>query len=85
MVSTGENLERAREGDPDMYFPDGNATITRLLVRSLVPGSLPGKDIDDSITAILNYQQLDKPQNKCRIRLNSFVTDVRMRRIMGHQ
>ena len=72
-----ENLERAREGDPDMYFPDGNATITRLLVRSLVPGSLPGKDIDDSITAILNYQQLDKEQNKCRIRLNSFVTDVR--------
>jgi len=72
-----ENLERAREGDPDMYFPDGNATITRLLVRSLVPGSLPGRDIDDSITAVLNYQQLDKPQNKCRIRLNSFVTDVR--------
>ena len=72
-----ENLERAREGDPDMYFPDGNATITRLLVRSLVPGSLPGKDIEDSITAILNYQQLDKPQSKCRIRLNSFVTDVR--------
>ena len=72
-----ENLERAREGDPDMYFPDGNATITRLLVRSLVPGSLPGEDIDDAITAVLNYQRLDRPQNKCRIRLNSFVTDVR--------
>ena len=72
-----ENLERAGEGDPDMYFPDGNATISRLLVRSLVPGSLPGKDIDDAITSIMNYQQLDKPHNKCRIRLNSFVTNVR--------
>ena len=72
-----ENLARAREGDPDMYFPDGNATITRLLVRSLIPGSLPGKDIDDAITSIMNYQQLDKLHNKCRIRLNSFVTNVR--------
>lgn len=72
-----ENLARAREGDPDMYFPDGNATITRLLVRSLIPGTLPGKDVDDALTAILNYQQLDKSQNACRIRLNSFVTDVR--------
>ncbi|MDB3993759.1 NAD(P)-binding protein [Gammaproteobacteria bacterium] len=72
-----ENLARAREGDPDMYFPDGNATITRLLVRSLIPRSLPGKDMDDALTAVLDYQQLDKSRNDCRIRLNSFVSDVR--------
>lgn len=72
-----ENAERAREGDPDMYFPDGNATITRLLVRSLVPGVVPGEDMDDVISAVLDYQKLDRNQNDCRIRLNSFVTDVR--------
>ena len=72
-----ENAERANEGDPDMYFPDGNATITRLLVRSLIPGSMPGNDMEDVVTATLNYQQLDKQSNNCRIRLNSFVTDVR--------
>ena len=72
-----ENAERAREGDPDMYFPDGNATITRLLVRSLVPGAVPGEDMDDVVSAVLDYQKLDRNQNACRIRLNSFVTDVR--------
>ena len=72
-----ENAERANEGDPDMYFPDGNATITRLLVRSLIPSSIPGHDMDDVVTASLNYQQLDKNGNSCRIRLNSFVNDVR--------
>ena len=72
-----ENAERANEGDPDMYFPDGNATITRLLVRSLIPSSIPGHDMDDVVTASLNYQQLDKNGNGCRIRLNSFVNDVR--------
>ena len=72
-----ENAERASEGDPDMYFPDGNATITRLLVRSLIPSSIPGHDMDDVVTASLNYQQLDKNGNSCRIRLNSFVNDVR--------
>ena len=72
-----ENAERAREGDPDMYFPDGNATITRLLVRSLVPGAVPGEDMDDVVSAVLDYKKLDRNQNDCRIRLNSFVTDVR--------
>ena len=72
-----ENAERAREGDPDMYFPDGNATITRLLVRSLVPGVVPGEDMDDVVSAVLDYKKLDRNQNDCRIRLNSFVTDVR--------
>ena len=72
-----ENAERANEGDPDMYFPDGNATITRLLVRSLIPSSIPGHDMEDVVTASLNYQQLDKNGNNCRIRLNSFVNAVR--------
>ncbi|MCG8414969.1 MAG: NAD(P)/FAD-dependent oxidoreductase [Pseudomonadales bacterium] len=71
-----ENIERARDGDPDMYFPDGNATITRLLVRSLVPGAVTGKDMEDVVTAAVDYSQLDRRNNDCRIRLNSTVVQV---------
>jgi len=72
-----ENAQRAGAGDPDMYFPDGNATITRLLVRSLIPGAVTGQDAEDIITAAVNYQQLDNANNDCRVRLNSTVTNVR--------
>lgn len=72
-----ENAERAGEGDPSMYFPDGNATITRLLVRSLIPGAVSGSEMEDIATANVNYQYLDRANNSCRIRLNSMVSDVR--------
>lgn len=72
-----ENAERAGEGDPSMYFPDGNATITRLLVRSLVPGAVTGNSMEDITTAAVSYNRLDNANNDCRIRLNSMVTEVR--------
>jgi spermidine dehydrogenase len=71
-----ENLERAHAGDPDMYFPDGNATIARLLVRSLIPDAADGATMEDIITARLRYDQLDRDANRVRIRLNSTVIDV---------
>lgn len=58
------------------HFPDGNATITRLLVRSLVPGVLSGKSMDDILTARCNYAGLDKTTNRVRIRLNSTAVKV---------
>jgi spermidine dehydrogenase len=33
--------------------------------------------MDDVVSAVLDYKKLDRNQNGCRIRLNSFVTDVR--------
>jgi spermidine dehydrogenase len=71
-----ENQARADAGDPDMYFPDGNATLARLLVRSLVPGSAEGSTMEDIVTARMHYDQLDRDSNKVRIRLNSTVIDV---------
>ena len=59
------------------HFPDGNATIARLLVRDLVPGSLPAQTPADAVTARLDYAQLDKPGNVVRIRLSSIVVGVR--------
>ncbi len=71
-----ENQDRANNGDPDMYFPDGNATIARLLVRSLIPGALPGSSMEDVITARVDYGMLDREENNVRIRLNSTAIDV---------
>ncbi len=71
-----ENIERASSGDPDMYFPDGNATITRLLVRSLIPGAVTGNDMEDIVTAAVDYSQLDRHDHECRLRLNSTVVNV---------
>jgi spermidine dehydrogenase len=71
-----ENQVRADDSDPDMYFPDGNATIARLLVRSLIPGALPGSSMEDVVTARVDYSELDRPENNVRIRLNSTAINV---------
>ena len=72
-----ENQARAQSGDPDMYFPDGNATITRLLVRALIPDAVPGKSMDDVVTARVDYSMLDRDGNNVRIRLNSPAVQVK--------
>lgn len=62
---------------PSVHFPDGNATVARLLVRHLIPEALPGKTQEDSGAARVNYAVLDKPGQPARIRLNSTVLNVR--------
>ena len=49
------------DGDPYIFhFPDGNASIARLLVRRLVPRVSPtGTTMDDVVTARFDYGQLD--------------------------
>src|SRR5580704_2073620 len=53
------------------HFPDGNASIARMLVRSLVPGSAPGNTAEDIVTAKMDYGRLDHGDSPVRIRLNS--------------
>ena len=64
-------------GSYKFHFPDGNASIARLLVRDLVPASLPGNNAEDAVTARLDYSQLDRPRVPVRIRLGSIVVRVR--------
>jgi len=59
------------------HFPDGNASIARLLVRSLVPGSAPGHTMEDIVTARMNYARLDDAGSAVRIRLNSTAVRVK--------
>jgi spermidine dehydrogenase len=60
-------------GSPRFHFPDGNATIARLLVRELIPGAVPGHSAEDIVTAEIAYDRLDQENNGTRIRLNSTV------------
>ena len=50
----------AELNEPYIYhFPDGNASIARLLVRSLVPGVAPGRGMEDIVLAPFDYARLD--------------------------
>jgi len=59
------------------HFPDGNASVARLLVRSMIPGAVPGTTMEDVVTAKANYSQLDRADNLVRLRLNSTVINVK--------
>ncbi len=66
--------------EPNIFhFPDGNATVARLLVRAMIPRSAPGDNMEDIVTARFDYGKLDDPACPVRIRLNS--TAVRVRHI----
>ena len=59
------------------HFPDGNASIARLLVRRLIPEAMPGASSQDVVTARANYAKLDQGSSAVRIRLNSTAVRVR--------
>jgi spermidine dehydrogenase len=58
------------------HFPDGNASIARLLVRKLLPAVIPGNSVNDVVTARADYARLDEATSSTRIRLNSTVARV---------
>jgi spermidine dehydrogenase len=67
----------ATGGSDTFHYPDGNASIARLLVRRLIPGAMPGQDARDIVTAAADYSRLDDPASATRIRLNSTALRVR--------
>src|SRR3984885_12155425 len=74
----GLNLGEFEKEEPYIFhFPDGNASIARLLVRSLVPGAIPGQSMEDVVLARADYSRLDDAKASVRIRLNSTVVQVR--------
>jgi spermidine dehydrogenase len=64
-------------GSARLHFPDGNATIARLLVRSLIPDAIPGHSPEDVVTARADYSRLDRTDSAVRLRLNSTVVNAR--------
>jgi spermidine dehydrogenase len=69
--------ERAKQEPYIFHFPDGNATIARLLVRAMIPSAVPGRDMYDVVMARADYGQLDRTSSPVRIRLNSTVVKVK--------
>jgi spermidine dehydrogenase len=68
----------AQWNEPYIYhFPDGNASLARLLVRALVPGVATGDTMNDIVLARFDYDALDHRGQNTRIRLDSTCTDVR--------
>ncbi len=65
------------EEDPYIHhFPDGNATIARMLVKKMIPNVATGDNAKEIVTSKFNYAELDKSSNVVRIRLNSTVVNV---------
>jgi spermidine dehydrogenase len=64
-------------GGGEIHFPDGNATIARLLIRWLIPEAVPGTTMESVGAARVNYPLLDRPNQTARVRLNSTVVNVR--------
>src|SRR6516162_2291245 len=63
-------------GSSKFHFPDGNASIARLLVRSLIPEAVPGSTAEDIVTARIDYGRLDPAGGNTRIRLGSTALSV---------
>ena len=67
----------ASGGSYSFHYPDGNASVARMLVRRLVPGALTGSTAQDIVTARADYGRLDHADNAVRIRLSSIVVRAR--------
>ena len=63
--------------EPYIYhFPDGNASVARLLVRSLIPAVASGGTMEDVVQAAFDYGALDRGDQPVRIRLDSTCVHV---------
>ncbi len=78
----GMNRDAIPNAEAEKYFfhfPDGNASIARLLVRQLIPDAIPGSSMTDIVTARANYARLEDSSSPVQIRLNS--TAVRVKHV----
>ena len=76
----GMNRDAIPNAEAEKYFfhfPDGNASIARLLVRKLIPEAVPGNSAVDVVTARANYAKLDQNSAPVHIRLNTTVVRVK--------
>ncbi len=78
---TPQMAVRSTVGDSP-YWPDGNASLLRLLLSRLIPGAVPDiagarPTTETVVNAVADYGALDCPANPVRLRLSSLVVKVR--------
>jgi spermidine dehydrogenase len=61
------------------HFPDGNASIARMLVRKLIPDAIAGNSATDVVLAKADYAKLEASGSAVKMRLNS--TAVRVKHV----
>lgn len=70
--------KHAHHGDPNIYFPDGNGSVTRLFVKNLIPDISEGSaGIEEIVDQRFDYSRLDDDLSSVKIRLNSTVVSVK--------
>lgn len=82
----GQNYDSIRSPEAAAFyfhFPDGNATLARLLVRQLIPAAVSSQSVASAVAARVNYGRLDAPGSSVRLRLLSPVVRVKHKTASG--
>lgn len=58
------------------HFPDGNASIARLIVRNLIPDCAPAGPTEQIVTTRFDYSKLDHSDAQVRLRLSATAVNV---------
>ncbi|MDT0551722.1 NAD(P)-binding protein [Urechidicola vernalis] len=74
---SGKEVRGNNESEEVAMFPDGNASIARLLVCSLIPDVCPETTAKTIAMAEFDYSKLDLPNNATKIRLSSTVVNAK--------
>ena len=72
----GEDWSEDSFGYPVAMWPDGNASLVRLMVAKLVPQSAPNATAENVAMTQFDYSTLDRENANVRLRLNSTVIGV---------
>ncbi|MFY9912083.1 MAG: NAD(P)-binding protein [Candidatus Sulfotelmatobacter sp.] len=65
------------DGGSDQMFPGGNATIARLMLKSLIPDTIDGLHSVEAVCRnLVNFSALDQPGALARVRLSSTVINI---------
>ncbi|MGI9260520.1 MAG: NAD(P)-binding protein [Woeseiaceae bacterium] len=75
-IGGGGSFGPGPDSSPTYHFPDGNASIARMLVRNLIPDVAPGSTMEDLVLAEFDYSNLDRADSNVRIRLQSTAVHV---------
>ncbi len=78
-LGVAESIENSHDFEEPyiFHFPDGNASLARLLVRKLMPEAIGGSTMEDIVLAPTDYSRLDRDGAPARIRLGATVVDLR--------
>ncbi|MDG1828386.1 MAG: twin-arginine translocation pathway signal, partial [Luminiphilus sp.] len=72
----GEDWSYDGRDYPAALWPDGNASLVRLMVARLLPHVAPNVTPDNVALATFNYAALDEPESAVRVRLNATVVNT---------